>query len=246
MYKELVKLKIDLGLRKPFRRETSRTLKRLNEMDYIYGSMELDGAELSKKEVEGIMAGDIPREASLKDCVFIKNYMNTLELMRDCLTLKCSLDKTLLLKFYSSLMGKDSGFRKSEPFVREWKYVPPYHEDIESGIEKLFREAYRIGANEMRRAAAIHCGILRLYPFEEYSGAMARLAMNYYLEEKGFLPVALGYNREEYRKTMTECLKDNDDAIFFWGLERAEYNKMVQVLQIVEHDEEVYGNREEK
>ena len=45
---------------------------------------------------------------------------------------------------------------------------------------------------------------------------------------------------------MTECLKDNDDAIFFWGLERAEYNKMVQVLQIVEHDEEVYGNREEK
>ena len=114
MYKELVKLKIDLGLRKPFRRETSRTLKRLNEMDYIYGSMELDGTELSKKEVEGIMAGDIPREASLKDCVFIKNYMNTLELMRDCLTLKCSLDKTLLLKFYSSLMGKDSGFRKSE------------------------------------------------------------------------------------------------------------------------------------
>ncbi len=60
MYKELVKLKIDLGLRKPFRRETSRTLKRLNEMDYIYGSMDLDGTELSKKDVEGIMEGDIP------------------------------------------------------------------------------------------------------------------------------------------------------------------------------------------
>ena len=58
--------------------------------------------------------------------------------------------------------------------------------------------------------------------------------------------MALGYNREEYRKTMTECLKDNDDAIFFWGLERAEYNKMIQVLQIVEHDEDVYGKGDEQ
>ena len=57
MYKELVKLKIDLGLRKPFRRETSRTLKRLNEMDYIYGSMELDGTELSKKKWKELWQG---------------------------------------------------------------------------------------------------------------------------------------------------------------------------------------------
>ncbi len=56
--------------------------------------------------------------------------------------------------------------------------------------------------------------------------------MNYYLEEKGFLPVRLGIIAEEYSKTMIECLKDKDDTIFFWGLERAEYNKMVQVYKL--------------
>lgn len=246
MYKELVKMKIDLGLRKPFRRQTNKTLKRLNELDYIYGSLELDGTELSRKETEGIMEGEIPRDASLKDCVFIKNHMNTLEVMRDCLALKCSLDKKLLLKFYSTLTGKEQGFRTAETFVEEFDYQSPKHTEIEAGLEKLLKDAYRIGANEMRRAAAIHCGILRLYPFGAYSGTMARLAMNYYLEEKGFLPVALGYNRREYTKTMTECLKDDDDAIFFWGLERAEYNKMVQVLQIIENDEAELGEKDEE
>ena len=52
------------------------------------------------------------------------------------------------------------------------------------------------------------------------------------------MPVALGYNRHEYLKTMIECLKDKDDILFFWGLERAEYNKMAQILQIVENDSE--------
>ena len=67
---------------------------------------------------------------------------------------------------------------------------------------------------------------------------MARLAMNYYLQEKGYLPVALGYNHNEYVSTMIECLKDNNDALFYWGLERAEFNKLTQVLQIVESMEE--------
>lgn len=246
MYKELVKQKIDLGLRKPFRPETNQKLKRLNEMDYIYGSLDLDGTDLTKEEVAGMMEGQIPGDASLRECVFVRNYMNTLELMRDCLALKNSLDKKLLFKFYTTLTGKKAQFRKNEPVVSDFKYVPPHHADIENGLSRLLRDSYHIGANEIRRAAALHCGIIRLYPFEDYNETMARLAMNYYLEEKGFLPVALGYNRREYIKTMIECLKDQDDTIFFWGLERAEYNKMIQVLQIVENDEDEFVKNNEK
>lgn len=238
MYQELLKQKVDLGLRKPFKRETVRKLKKLNELDYIYGGLYLDGTDLSRKEVEGMMEGDIPRTASLRECVFIKNYLNTLELMRDSLALKNSLDKRLLLKFHSALTGSNSAFRKSNPTVVDFKYVPPHASELESRLSQLLQEAYKYGANEIRSASRIHCGIMALYPFEEYSEVIARLAMNYYLEEKGFFPVMLGYNRKEYIMTVTECLKDRDDILFFWGLERAVYNKMAQVLQIVENDAE--------
>lgn len=238
MYQELLKQKMDLGMRRPFKKETIQTLKRLNALDYIYGAMALEGTELSRRTVEGMMDGEMPKNVALKDCVFIKNYLNTLELMQDCLALKCCLDKRLLLRFYSSLTGSDPGFRRSDMMAVDFKHVPPHHSEVESRLTKLLQAAYKVGANEIHRAAAIHCGIMDIWPFEKYNGIMARLAMNYYLEEKGFWPVTLGYNRREYIKTMIECLKDKDDKIFFWGLERAEYNKMAQVLQIVAMEED--------
>ncbi len=237
MYQEILKQKIDLGLRKPFKRETREKIQKLNDMDYIYGAMALEGMAYSRREIAVMMTGEMPKDASLKECVLVKNYMNTLELMRDLLSLKNSLDKRLLLKLHSSLIGKPTGFRKSNLAMEDFDYVPPDHAKVEDGLSKIFQTAYRSGSNAIRSASRIHCGILALHPFDTYSEVMARMAMNYYLEEKGFLPVALGYNHAEYRKTMIECLKDQDDKLFLWGLERAVYNKLVQVIQIVETDE---------
>lgn len=238
MYQELLKQKVDLGLRKPFKGKSAVKIKQLNELDYIYGAMSLDGIEFSRREIEGMMEGEMPVTASLKECVFVKNYLNTLEMMRDCLELKCSLDKRLLLKFHGTLTGEVSALRKNTLTLMDFKHVPPHHSEVEMRLNHLLQDAYKNCSNEIRSASRIHCGILELHPFEEYSEVMARLAMNYFLEEKGFLPVALGYNRKEYVMTMVECLKDQDDALFFWGLERAEYNKQVQVLQILQMEEE--------
>lgn len=238
MYQQLLKQKIDLSLRRPFKNETNLKIKRLNELDYIYGGLALDGTDLTRQEAEGMMEGVIPKTASLKECVYIKNYMNVLELIRNSLALKNSLDKRLLLKLHSTLTGSSAGFRKSTPTVVDFKHVPPHHSEVEERINKLFQAAYKTGANEIRSAARIHCGIMEIYPFERYSEAMARMAMNYYLEERGFYPVALGYNRREYIKTVTECLKDKDITIFFWGLERAEFNKQELIWQIVEEGED--------
>lgn len=237
MYQEILKQKIDLGLRKPFKKQTREKLQKLNDMDYIYGAMSLEGMAYSRKEIETMMQGEMPKEASLKECVLVKNYMNTLELMRDLLSLKNSLDKRLLLKLHSSLTGKTTGFRKTNPVMEAFDYMPPDHSEVESGLNKIFQAAYKSGSNVIHSASRIHCGILALHPFDTYSEVMARMAMNYYLEEKGFLPVALGYNYKEYTKTMIECLKDQDDVLFFWGLERAVYNKLTQAIQIVENDE---------
>ncbi len=237
MYQEILKQKIDLGLRKPFKRETREKIQKLNDMDYIYGAMSLEGMAYSREEIEAMMLGEMPKDASLKECVLVKNCMNTLELMRDLLSLKNSLDKRLLLKLHSSLMGKPIGFRKSNSVMEAFDYTPPDYSEVENGLNKLFQTAYRSGSNAIHSASRIHCGILALHPFDTYSEVMARIAMNYYLEEKGFLPVALGYNHREYMKTMIECLKDQDDKLFFWGLERAVYNKLIQVIQIVETDE---------
>lgn len=238
MYQELLKMKFDLGFSRPFKKETAQILKKLDETDHIYGNLSLEGTELSRKDIEGMIEGEIPRTASLKECIFVKNYLTALEVMRDNLALRNSLDKRLLLKFYNILTGQAEIFRKSGPVDLEFRHVPPHHSEVESRLSTLLQSAYKDRSNEIRSASRIHCGILDIRPFEKCNGIMARFAMNYYLEEKGFLPVALRYNQDEYTKTMIQCLRDRDDALFFWGLERAEYNKLVQVLQIAACEEE--------
>lgn len=238
MYQEIQKLKGELQLKKPYNKETAEAIKELNMLDYICSAMILGGSPLSRGEIQGMMEGEMPRDASLKECIFVRNYMMLMDVIQNSLELNSSLDAKLLLKFHDILTGQKQGFRKSNQMVADYRHVPPHHSDVEAKLNQLFYSAYRSRENELHNAARIHCGVLDIYPFEEYSGAMARLAMNYYLQEKGFLPVALGYNRDEYISTMTQCLKDRNDAIFYWGLERAEFNKLTQVIQMVELSEE--------
>ena len=234
MYQELQKKKTDLQLKKPYNLNTAVALRELDQLDHICNALMLNGADYSREEIRGMIEGEMPKTASLKDCLFVKNYLELMDVIRDSINLKSSLDSRLLLKFHSILTGRESGFRRINQAVAEFKHVPPNHTEIEGKLNQLFDIAYSNDTNEIRNASLIHYGILSVYPFEEYSEIMARLAMNYYLQEKGYLPVALGYNHKEYVSTMIECLKDNNDALFYWGLERAEFNKMTQVLQIIE------------
>lgn len=238
MYQEIQRKKAALQLKKPYNKEIATAIKKLNMLDYICSGMMLDGTDLTRNEIMGMMDGEMPKGASLKECIFVKNYLTVLELIHDSLELKSNLDSKLLLKFYNVLIGESCGFRKSNQMVSSLKHVPPHHSDVEAKLNQLFYSIYRNHENEIQNAAQIHCGILAIYPFDEYSGIMARLAMNYYLQEKDLLPVSLGYNEKEYLSTMIECLKDKSTALFYWGLERAEFNKMTQVAQIIESEEE--------
>lgn len=238
MYQELQRRKVDLQLRRPYSRQVTEQLRQLDALDYICCGMILDGDELSREDIYGMMEGEMPGQASLKQCMQVRNYMELMDVISDSLALKCSLDTKLLLKFHEVLTGKSGGFRKSNYMDLDFKNVPPHHTEIENKLNVLFRNVYRSSTNEIRNAAAIHCGILAVHPFEEESGVMARIAMNYYLQEKGFFPVALGYSYDEYMSTMTECFRDDNEALFFWGLERAVFNKLDHVLRIIESEEE--------
>ena len=234
MYQELQRLKVDLQSKKPYSRQVTVQLKELDTLDYICSGMILDGEGLTRDDIQGMLDGEMPKEASLKQCMMVRNYQELMDVIQDSLDLKCSLDIKLLMKFHSILTGKDTGLRKSNYMAVDFKYVPPHSTEIEAKLNQLLRNIYKSNTNEIRNAAMIHCGILAIYPFEEDSGLMARVAMNYYLQEKGYLPVALGYNYDEYMSTMTECLRDDNEALFFWGLERAVYNKLTQVQQIID------------
>ncbi|MBP3385185.1 MAG: Fic family protein [Firmicutes bacterium] len=238
MYQELQKLKVKLQTGRPYSRQMTEQIRELDLQDFICCGMLLEGDDLTRGDIIGMIDGEMPKQVSLKQCMAVRNYQALMDEFHNCLDLSCSLDLKLLLRFYSILTGKDDGFRRSNYTAVDFKYVPPHSTEIENRLNQLFKNVYRSNLNEIRNAACVHCGILAVYPFEEDSGVMARIAMNYYLMEKGYSPVSLRYNYSEYLSTMTECLRDDNDALFFWGLERAVFNKLTQVIQMIESEEE--------
>lgn len=238
MYQELQRLKVGIQSKKPYPRSVAEQLKALDLLDLTVCGMLLEDGGLTRTDISGMIDGDMPKEVSLKQCMAVRNFQGLMDDFHNCLDLRCSLDIKLLLRFYGILTGKDGEFRRSNYTAVDLRYVPPHSTEIGDKLNQLFKNVYRSNANDIRNAAMIHCGILAIYPFEEESGLMARVAMNYYLMEKGYPPVALVYNYDEYMSTMTECLKDDNDALFFWGLERAVFNKLTQVMQIIESEEE--------
>jgi len=233
MYEEILEKMMALDQQKPFEVEIRDQIGKLNKEDGVYLGLMLDGAELSRRDVGDMIRGELVKDASIRACTFVESYLNALPLVRDCLALGNHVDGRFLQKFQSLLTGEEPGYRQANLTVTDFRHVPGRQTEVEGRVDALLREVYNSGENPVTNAAHLHCGLIAVYPFEAYSEVMAGVAMNYYLEEKGFFPVALGYSRSEYVETMKKCLREKDEAIFVWGLERAIYNKLEVMLQML-------------
>jgi len=238
MYQEILEKKTVLDQQKPFGAETRNRIARLDEEDGIYMNLMLDGTELSRRDVASMIRGELVTDAPIRGYTFVENYAAGLRLVRDCLALGNCLDERFLLKFHSCLTGKEAGYRQTDVTVKDFSHVPAPHAEIRKRVNRLLREVYQTDEAYLVNAAHLHCGLMEIYPFEEYSEVMAGAAMNYYLEEKGFFPIALGYNRNEYLETVNKCFLEKNEGVFVWGLERAVYNKLEVLLQIIAEDGE--------
>ena len=169
MYQELQRKKNDLQLKKPYNLNTAVALRELDQLDHICNALMLNGAEYSREEIRGMIDGEMPKTATLKDCLFVRNYVELIDVIQDSISIKSNLDSKLLLKFHSILTGGERGFRRINQAVAEFKHVPPNHTEVESKLNQLFDIVYSNDTNEIRNASLIHYGILSVYPFEEYS-----------------------------------------------------------------------------
>ena len=92
MYQELQRKKKELQLNRPYDLNTAVALRELDQLDHICNAMILDGSEYSRDEIRGIIEGNIPKTASVKDCLFVKNYVELIDAIQDSISIKSNLE----------------------------------------------------------------------------------------------------------------------------------------------------------
>ena len=96
-------------------------------------------------------------------------------------------------------------YRTRDLFILGAKHVPPTYLKIYSKMDNYFRDLNNPELKGLEKAAFALLQILKIYPFMDANGRLARLLLNYQLELEGFLPISITKDlREEYYRNIDE------------------------------------------
>ena len=237
MFREIKKRQIILENRKPYGSGICERILEMNRVDWIYSSMRLDGSKLKRDEVEIIMNGGFIESANLNEHTVIEKYNDMYRAAADNLALSSSLNREMILCFHRLLSGSAAtDFRRGQPVLESFKYVPPHPADVEEQMSILMNWFYSENEETERdpilKAVCLHHRIIEVYPFDEYSEATARAAMYYYLMEKGLPAFEINMSKQEYENAVAEYLARENAEPFRTAVERGLFNKMEVLMQL--------------
>ncbi len=234
MFREIKKKKLILENRKPYTHEVGGLIQEMNIIDWTYSSVRLDGIPITKEHTERIVRGEFVTGCTISEHLAIRNHCDAIRVAYEMADMNIELDTGSLFKLYKALtQAPQLTYRRSNPVLRSFDYIPPHFNEIEDQMELLFQwMKIPDGDNDpIRKAACLHHKLIEIYPFE-HSESMARMAMQYELIRNGFPPVLLLMSEQEYNLAVIHYLKTENAVALYEALLRGVFNKLEVFMQL--------------
>lgn len=184
------------------------------EVSWLVHDNALDGLVLSEEDIDGAFGQHVIAEGSaLATITAVRNHRAILDRLREAVEAKRGITLPFLVSLYETLLRDTHAnaklravFRKDIPLHRSYFHaiVEPerVEEELASWVESLesaeFRELHPI-----RRAAVAHWEFMRVFPFAEHNGRIARLVHTYFLLDAGYFPPIIhASDRQRYYESL--------------------------------------------
>lgn len=196
---------------------------------YIYESTSFDNGDFSYEDVCFLLedhSREFPDKSEHIRKAIINNY-HAIQMVHRLVQQDTPLTESIVKDLHQVLVeGIFSGgvYRTRDLFILGAKHVPPTYLKIFQKMAQYFADLNDPDLTGLKKAAFAHLQILKIYPFMDANGRLARLLLNYQLELDGYLPVSVTKGeRDEYFRTIDE-FKINKDiepfTAFLAGLEQ--------------------------
>jgi Fic family protein len=196
---------------------------------YIYESTSFDNGDFSYEDVCFLLedhSREFPDKSEHIRKAIINNY-HAIQMVHRLVQEDTPLTESIVKDLHQVLVeGIFSGgvYRTRDLFILGAKHVPPTYLKIFQKMAQYFADLNDPDLKGLKKAAFAHLQILKIYPFMDANGRLARLLLNYQLELDGYLPVSVTKGeRDEYFRTIDEY-KINKDiepfTAFLAGLEQ--------------------------
>lgn len=239
MFREIKKRIVILENRKPYAKEIVNYIEEFNMVDWIHSSLRLDGSGISRESVSKILKGELVIDATLDEHIMVEHIKNAIRLANNMSDMKNDLNIRCLFQFYEALADPERAqYRRSNPVLRAFNYNPPHPNDVEEQMNLLINwyNTDRCDENPILKAVILHNKIIEIYPFENMSELVARMAMNYTLIRNGYPAVGIQMRETDYNDAIAAYIKNEEIQPLYSSTERSIYNKLEVMLQITRID----------
>lgn len=195
---------------------------------YIYESTSFDNGDFSIEDVNFLLEDHSrlfpDKDENVRKAII--NNFHAVQMVHRLVEAGTSISETIVKDLHQQLVdGIIPGgvYRTRDLFILGAKHVPPSYLKIFKKMDDYFADLANPTLKGICKAAFAHLEILKIYPFMDANGRLARLLLNYQLELEGFLPVSVtkGF-RNDYFATIDEYkINKNPEpfAEFLAGLE---------------------------
>ena len=232
-----------LRMKKP---QAAKHMNAISKLECIETSFRLDEGDLNAKEIRDILEGQYLVNKTLLDHLLIRNYDDAINEIFNSAVINDKTDLLLIRKTHQLLTRNDVGgknegghFRKNIPILSHIDWVPIHPQEIEEELAKMLKSYYRLRRemDPIMRGCFIHNELIRIYPFEENTEAVARAMLNFELIAGGLPPIPFTMNQADYVQIIRQHIKEQEIKPFYRMVVQIVKDRLEQLIELGKNSE---------
>ncbi len=175
---------------------TMASYEKAFEIEFAHNSTAIEGNTLTLMETKVVLEDGLAIEGkSPREIYEVVNHKKAYRYVKDCIKKGLILDERIVKDIHALLMENiltGGIYRHEEVVISGASHTPPAGNEMYAQIKNFYMElAEKSSSNGIELAAWSHAEFVRIHPFFDGNGRIARLLMNYQLLKDGFLPVSV-------------------------------------------------------
>lgn len=229
-----------LNSKRPFSKETLKSLRNSINIEWTYNSNGIEGNNLTLRETQIVLEGITVGGKTLREHLEAINHEKAIEYIEDLVKEKNPVTEWNIKNIHQLVLkeidDKNAGkYRSENVAIMGATHTPPDHLIVPELMEKLILNYQKWNKyHPIIKAALIHGELVKIHPFIDGNGRTSRLVMNLSLMNSGYLPVIIKKeNRMEYYNALDKAHTTGDYTDFVklvTNLEIEMINKYLNLL----------------
>ncbi|MEA1936576.1 MAG: Fic family protein [Patescibacteria group bacterium] len=209
--KKIEENKKKLDLKRPLSDGEIKAIRKWFDVSYTYHSNAIEGNTLTLGETRMILEDGLTVGGKqVKEILEAKNHKEALDLLFKVARNKENLSEKIICDLHKKLLldidDKNAGcYRQIQVYITGSEELPPSVQKVPE-LMKEFVEWYcnsKDKVNVLELAILVHYKLVKIHPFIDGNGRMARLLLNLILLQEGYPPIIVPIiKRQEYIKAI--------------------------------------------